>query len=178
MQLRQKMQIELRSLQRNLGITFIFVTHDQGEALSMSDRLAVFNKGRVAQLGTPREIYEYPTSRFVAQFVGDSNIIEGRISGSPVEFDGIFSLRPERIRVSSAEPAAAVDELVVTGVVVDVQFHGASVRHLVSLEDGSSIQAVSVNQESNTGASSRDIGSPIWLTWRRDEMHRLDESPR
>ncbi len=101
LKLRQQMQVELRALQRTLGITFIFVTHDQGEALSMSDRLAVFNEGRIEQVGTPREIYERPSTRFAAEFVGDSNIVDRSGAGA----DGaLFSLRPEKVRVSAAEP--------------------------------------------------------------------------
>jgi len=178
LQLRQKMQAVLRSLQRTLGITFIFVTHDQGEALSMSERLAVFNEGEVAQVGTPREIYESPTSRFVAAFVGDSNIVEGRSTGSLADLEGVYSLRPERIRVLSSKPGASSardDEMVVSGVVTDVQFHGASVRHIVSLEDGSTIQATTVNQQAGAGLAAGGVGSTVWLSWRREEMHSLED---
>jgi putative spermidine/putrescine transport system ATP-binding protein len=99
LKLRQQMQIELRALQRTLGITFIFVTHDQGEALSMSDRLAVFSGGRIEQVGTPREIYEQPSTRFAAQFVGDSNIVERCDSDTPTHEQGVFSLRPEKVHL-------------------------------------------------------------------------------
>jgi len=177
LQLRQKMQVELRSLQRMLEITFVFVTHDQGEALSMSDRLAVFNEGQVAQLGTPREIYEHPASRFVAQFVGDSNVVEPGTAGPLSGLNGSYSVRPERIRVTATQPTASDDLLVLSGVVDDVQFHGASLRHVVSLEGGASIQAVAVNDESSNGFAGRDVGCVVWLSWNKNEMHRLEDVP-
>src|SRR5205823_3488679 len=97
--LREQMQIELKALQREIGITFVFVTHDQDEALTMSDRIAVFNQGRVEQVGTPAEVYDRPATAFVADFIGTSNLVQGdeaaRLFGDPSP----ASLRPERIRV-------------------------------------------------------------------------------
>src|SRR5512139_1183510 len=101
LKLRQQMQVELKSIQKRVGITFIFVTHDQEEALTMSDRLAVFNQGKVQQVGTPAEVYERPATSFVAGFVGISNLVEGevarRITGAPER----FSIRPEKIHLST-----------------------------------------------------------------------------
>ena len=97
LKLREQLQVELKQLQRTLGITFIFVTHDQEEALTLSDRIAVFNNGRIEQLGTPAEIYENPASSFVANFVGTSNIFDGDLSSAVLGRDGVNSVRPERI---------------------------------------------------------------------------------
>jgi putative spermidine/putrescine transport system ATP-binding protein len=170
------MQVELRSLQRTLGITFIFVTHDQGEALSMSDRLAVFNLGRVEQVGTPREIYEQPSTRFSAEFVGDSNIVERRGPETPPHEQGVFSLRPEKVHLSTREPAADGHSISVTGEVADVQFHGASVRYVVSVPDGRSMTAVAGNLGSRAELPAVEPGARVWLTWSFDDLHRLRES--
>ncbi len=173
LKLRQQMQVELRALQRTLGITFIFVTHDQGEALSMSDRLAVFNRGRIEQVGTPREIYEQPSTQFAAQFVGDSNIVEQRDAGAASHARGWFSLRPEKVHLSIREPAADGGSVAVMGVVADVQFHGASVRYVVSLSDGRSMTAVAGNLGSRAEASDVGPGDRVWLNWRFEDLHRL-----
>jgi putative spermidine/putrescine transport system ATP-binding protein len=175
LKLRQQMQVELRSLQRTLGITFIFVTHDQGEALSMSDRLAVFNRGRIEQVGTPREIYEQPSTRFSAEFVGDSNIVEQRDSGTPPHERGVFSLRPEKVHLSTREPASDESSIAVIGEVADVQFHGASVRYVVSVADGSSMTAVAGNLGSRAVAPVVEPGSRVWLSWNFEDLHRLRE---
>ena len=101
---REEMQIELRTIQREVGVTFVFVTHDQGEALSMSTRVAVFNAGRLEQVGTPQEIYDHPATAFVAGFVGASNLIDDAMSQRILGGPGPHVIRPERIRVSSASP--------------------------------------------------------------------------
>lgn len=173
LRLREQMQVELRSLQRTLGITFIFVTHDQSEALSMSDRLAVFNHGRIEQLGTPREIYERPSSRFAAEFVGNSNIIDWRAEAARHGAEGLFSVRPEKVRISESEvqDSDAVREF---GEVVDVQFHGASIRYVVKLKTGNAMTAVVHNRGSQNVSSVIQIGAGVWLAWSHDEMHRLE----
>jgi len=174
LKLRQQMQVELRSLQRQLGITFIFVTHDQGEALSMSDRLAVFNEGRIEQVGTPREVYERPATRFAAEFVGDSNTIEMRGEAALGDVEGVFSLRPEKLRVSTAQPSVVEGVLAVAGRVSDVQFHGASVRYVVALEDGSSMTAVTGNRGFDaSGSRAVGVGAEVWLAWSPADMHPL-----
>ena len=176
LKLRQQMQVELRSLQRTLGITFIFVTHDQGEALSMSDRLAVFNRGRVEQVGTPREIYEQPATRFSAEFVGDSNIVERRDPTTPPAELGVFSLRPEKVHLSIRESAADGHSISVVGELADVQFHGASVRYVVSLSNGRSMTAVAGNLGSRAELPAVEPGARVWLSWSCDDLHRLRES--
>ena len=121
LKLREQMQSELKALQRRLGITFLFITHDQHEALSMSDRIGVFNRGRLEQVGTPGEVYETPPTRFVAQFVGAANVLDGeaarRLTGQASAM-----LRPERIRLGDAPDARA------SGVVAEVQYFGAFTR--------------------------------------------------
>jgi len=175
LKLRQQMQVELRSLQRTLGITFIFVTHDQGEALSMSDRLAVFNRGRVEQVGTPREIYEQPSTRFSAEFVGDSNIVERRDPDAPSREQGVFSLRPEKVHLSTREPVGDGHSITVIGEVADVQFHGASVRYVVSVSDGRSMTVVAGNLGSRAELPAVEPGARVWLNWSFDDLHRLRE---
>jgi putative spermidine/putrescine transport system ATP-binding protein len=170
LKLRQQMQVELRALQRVVGITFIFVTHDQGEALSMSDRLAVFNEGRIEQVGTPREVYERPVTRFAAEFVGDSNIVDLRGRAAAGEPEGLFSVRPEKVRVNLAQPETDAAVIRIAGVISDVQFHGASVRYVVALEDGRSMIAVAGNRSAGDAAP----GAEVWLTWRAADMHPLD----
>lgn len=172
LKLRQQMQVELRSLQRTLGITFIFVTHDQGEALSMSDRLAVFNEGEIEQVGTPREIYERPSTRFAAEFVGDSNLVE-----RPGAADaGLFSLRPEKVRLTTAEPETGDGAIAMAGEVMDVQFHGSTVRFVISLSDGKSMSAVMSNRGPHADFANVEIGSGVWLEWDLQDMHRLSDT--
>ena len=122
LKLREEMQIELKRIQRDLGLTFIYVTHDQGEALSMSDRIAVFNGGRIEQLGTPREIYEHPTTPFTATFVGVTNLFEGDDAQRVLGRVGVFTVRPEDVEITeSAEGhSAAVSEVQYLGPVVHV----------------------------------------------------------
>src|SRR5574342_887901 len=136
LKLRQQMQVELKNIQREVGITFIFVTHDQEEALTMSDRIAVFNEGRVEQVGTPAEIYEHPTTPFVAGFVGTSNLVSGevarRITGSPNR----FSVRPEKIHLTDVDQRVEGDMFVAIGLVRDVVYLGLFTRYLVELDGG------------------------------------------
>jgi putative spermidine/putrescine transport system ATP-binding protein len=172
LKLRQQMQLELRSLQRTLGITFIFVTHDQGEALSMSDRLAVFNAGCIEQVGAPRDVYERPTTRFVAEFVGDSNLIGSRGVQTPVSGEGLFSLRPERVCVAATKPVVGSDLDAVEGRLTDVQFHGASIRYVVSIDGDRSMTALA-SQQGDTRTP--EVGSQIWLTWNPGDLHRLED---
>jgi putative spermidine/putrescine transport system ATP-binding protein len=137
LKLREAMQGELRSLQRSLGLTFVFVTHDQGEALSMADRVAVFNHGRVVQVGTPEEIYERPKSRFVADFVGGSNVIEPALVKAWIGVERAASVRPEKIALIDADAPATADFIVLDGRVAQVLYHGAVSRiELVTAEAG------------------------------------------
>ncbi len=182
LKLRQQMQVELRTLQRNLGITFVFVTHDQGEALSMSDRLAVFNEGRIEQVAAPQDVYERPSTRFAAEFVGDSNVLD-TLTGSSAELlsrcgvpRGVFSLRPEKLRLLTTQPATEASLIAVAGEVVDLQFHGASVRCVVALTDGSSMIATAARGgEAASGGEMSPRGARVWAAWRVADMHPLAE---
>ncbi|MDT4994593.1 MAG: putative spermidine/putrescine transport system ATP-binding protein [Actinoplanes sp.] len=143
LKLRQQMQVELKQLQRDAGITFVFVTHDQEEALTMSDRIAVFHQGRIAQVGAAAEIYEHPRTEFVAGFVGTSSVLSGPAAVEILGRSGTFAVRPERIRLSAPGPATAG-----LGTIAEVVYLGATTRYLVDLESGPRITA----SEPNTGA--------------------------
>jgi putative spermidine/putrescine transport system ATP-binding protein len=167
LKLRQQMQGELKALQRKVGITFVFVTHDQDEALGMADRVAVFNHGRVEQIGTPEEVYERPATRFVAGFVGSSNIVDAAAARRLFGRDRAFSLRPERVTID--EPA----EVAVEGTVVETQYHGASTRLDVAV-DGGPVLAV---DRANDGQGRRwERGARVRLGWPAAAMQPLRES--
>src|SRR5512138_464457 len=125
LKLRQQMQVELKSIQQRVGITFIFVTHDQEEALTMSDRIAVFNEGRIEQVGTPAEVYERPASPFVAGFVGTSNLISGDVAKRATGSEEMFSIRPEKIHLQEPGQPIGVGRCAVSGVIRDVVYLGA-----------------------------------------------------
>ncbi|HVF24354.1 MAG TPA: ABC transporter ATP-binding protein, partial [Anaerolineales bacterium] len=173
LKLRQQMQVELKSIQQRVGITFIFVTHDQEEALTMSDRIAVFNEGRIIQVGTPSEIYEKPASPFVAGFVGTSNLVSGeaakRITGS----EQMFSIRPEKIHLGSENGATDKDMISVDGVVRDVVYLGLFTRYLVEIEGGTDLVVV----EQNLKTTSMDVlsakGQNVRLHWNKDHISRV-----
>jgi len=141
LKLREQMQVELKEIQRSLGITFIFVTHDQEEALTLSDRIAVFNNGRIEQLGTPAEIYEGPTSPFVADFVGTSNIFDNDESIALLGKGGVHSVRPEKLSLSSAAGA----DISLPGTVSEVIYLGTSTRIIVTLDGGKRLSVLEQN---------------------------------
>src|SRR4051795_6086004 len=141
LKLREQMQVELKSIQRDVGITFLFVTHDQDEALTLCDRLAVFNAGRIEQVGPPGEVYEHPASRFVAGFVGSSNVIPAALAPTIVGKPGTFAIRPEKIRVLASGAAAAgakasAGEHLVRGTVGEVVYAGPTTRLVVEGPEG------------------------------------------
>jgi len=150
LKLREQMQIELKELQREVGITFIFVTHDQEEALTMSDRIAAFNNGKIEQIGSPREIYLNPQSRFVAEFVGKTNLLS--ISGQSI------SIRPENIQISRAK---SNNSRVFQGTLRDIIFVGASTRYLVDTELGL-ITGLVTNEPLK-------VGDSVWVSWSTDK---------
>ncbi len=147
LKLREEMQGELKAIQRQVGITFVYVTHDQAEALAMSDRLAVFNRGRVEQIGPPVEVYEHPASAFVAGFVGISNLIEGEAARALAGEAAAFSIRPEKIRMAAPETAVPDGCLSATGRVCDVTYQGASTRYAVALDLGITLTVSEQNRE-------------------------------
>ena len=173
LKLRQQMQVELKSIQQRVGITFVFVTHDQEEALTMSDRIAVFNLGKVEQIGTPSEIYEHPASPFVAGFVGVSNIVEGelakRITGSTQK----FSIRPEKIHLLSTSETPEPDTYSADGVVRDVVYLGLYTRYLVELSDGGDLVVVAQNLKTTSMDALKVKGASARLVWKREHVRPL-----
>lgn len=161
LKLRQQMQIELKELQREVGITFIFVTHDQEEALTMSDRIAVFDKGRIQQLDKPSTIYERPTNEFVAGFVGISNLISGAAAQAILGKTGTFTVRPEKITVGKAPSGVRSAD----GVIKEVEYLGPSTRFLVELDAGVTLMAL----RQNTSETSIEVealrNSRTTLSW-------------
>jgi putative spermidine/putrescine transport system ATP-binding protein len=163
LKLREQMQVELKALQRQVGITFIYVTHDQGEALSMSDRLAVFNLGRIEQIDTPAAMYEHPATAFVAGFVGVSNVCEGelarRLSGAPEP----FAIRPEKIRIALEETPVPDGWIGAPGRVESVVYLGAATRYAVALDGGGSLTALHQNADDRDAALAP--GARVRLSW-------------
>ena len=145
LRLREEMQIELKSIQQEVGITFIYVTHDQGEALTMSDRLAVFSDGRIEQIGTPTEVYEHPATPFVAGFVGTSNVLSGDAAKNVFGAAGTFSVRPEKIRVDKPDDQPGADETSSLGVISKVIYLGPETRLLVDLDGGGQLSVMQQN---------------------------------
>ncbi|WP_017598606.1 ABC transporter ATP-binding protein [Nocardiopsis lucentensis] len=196
LKLRQSMQVELKRIQREVGITFVYVTHDQGEALTMSDRIAVMNHGRVEQLGTPAEIYERPATRFVADFIGTSNLLTGvvwdRSGGEPwrVEVgDGATALaaelpdtaeaggevhltvRPEKVHIGVAEPEGAVSR--VPGTVTETVYLGSATHYQVDI---GSDQQVTVFQQNASGSGLvAERGERVWLSWLPEHSYALSD---
>lgn len=178
LKLREQMQVELKVLHRKLGITFVYVTHDQGEALSMSDRIAVFNHGRIEQIATPRELYYQPRTRFVADFVGSANVFGADVAQALLGKRRSFAVRQENIQVSAAGSAKLDGGLQLQGELLAVQFLGASQR--LEVQVGS--QVITALQEDRASASGSFIernvvepGQPVALQWRAQHMVMLDD---
>ena len=170
LKLRKQMQVELKALQRQLGITFIYVTHDQDEALSMSDRLAVFREGRIEQLDTPAAVYQKPASRFVADFVGNANVLNRSLAYRLSGIEKACAIRPERIVFASGETTSSDDGILVEGSVLDSHYHGASTRFTIDIGDGQRLVMIRPNDE-QTMASPPQPGQPCRIAWRRQDMH-------
>jgi putative spermidine/putrescine transport system ATP-binding protein len=171
LKLRQEMQIELKRIQRavrEVGVTFVYVTHDQEEALTMSDRLAVFNDGRIEQIGTPAAVYERPENAFVAGFVGASNVL--RRSGRT------FTVRPEKIRMTNDGGARRDDENAATGRIRDVVYAGMFTRYVVDLDDGGELVVVRQNLETSSTEALDARGRRVLLEWRRE--HAIETKPK
>jgi putative spermidine/putrescine transport system ATP-binding protein len=167
LKLRQQMQVELKQLQRDAGITFLFVTHDQEEALTMSDRIAVFEHGRIAQVGTAAEIYECPRSEFVAGFVGTSTVLTGPAAVQLLGRDGTFVVRPERVRLSRTGPGVA-------GTIAEVVYLGATTRYLVDLEAGPRITASEANTETGAATAVQRRGERVLVSIRGGDVAALE----
>jgi putative spermidine/putrescine transport system ATP-binding protein len=168
LKLRQEMQLFLKSLQQDLGITFVYVTHDQDEALTMSDRLAVFNDGRIEQVGAPAEVYERPRTAFVAGFVGVSNEIErnGRW----------FAVRPEKIHLGDASSTPAHGMRAETGRIRDVVYAGMVTRFVVELDRGGELQVVQQNLETSSAEALDAKGRAVLLEWRPEHQLEIDKT--
>ena len=165
LKLRQEMQLELMRIKDEIGITFIYVTHDQEEALTMSDRLAVFKDGRIEQIGTPAEVYEHPTSEFVAGFVGVSNVLER---------DGRrFTVRPEKIRLladgDQPQPGSVAEE----GRIREVVYVGMVTRYIVDLDRGGALTVVRQNLETTSADVVEARGRPVRLEWRPEHTYEI-----
>ncbi|NQD96907.1 ABC transporter ATP-binding protein, partial [Pseudomonas sp. CrR25] len=174
LKLREQMQGELKKLQRQLGITFIFVTHDQGEALSMSDRVAVFNRGRIEQVDTPRNLYMQPATAFVAEFVGTSNVIRGELAQQLTGSPRPFSIRPEHVRLCTGEPLGG-DEALVAGLLHDIQYLGAATRYELQLDNGQSFSVSQANSQWNQDDAPCQPGQRVSVRWPRAAMVGLRE---
>ena len=173
LKLREQMQVELKAIQRQVGITFIYVTHDQGEALSMSDRIAVFNKGRIEQIGSPAEIYEHPASVFVAGFVGVSNLVSGPAAASIPGVPPAFSIRPEKIHIAAPGSAAPADACAVDGTISSVLYLGASTRFHVALAGGGELTVIDQNREETASTALARQGQPVRLIWQRAHIQEM-----
>jgi putative spermidine/putrescine transport system ATP-binding protein len=172
LKLREEMQTELKSLQQRLGITFVFVTHDQGEALSMADRVAVFSQGRVEQLDTPRALYTRPRTAFVASFVGSANVVAGALAERLTGRREPFAIRPELIDVLPADGPAPSGAVSCAGTLEDVLYHGASSRCQVRVDE-QTVLAVA-RAESATLVPLPPQGSRVLLAWRPDSSVALE----
>ena len=171
LKLREEMQVELKAIQREVGITFVFVTHDQEEALTMSDRVAVFNHGRIEQVGTPAEVYEHPATAFVAGFVGTSNLFTGDASRGILGQDGAFSVRPEKIHLGlSDQDGGAPDALTATGRVAEVVYAGPTTRFVVDLDAGPRLVVVQQNQQTTSADVAAMRDRPVRLSWRPEHV--------
>ena len=174
LKLREEMQIELKAIQAEVGITFIYVTHDQEEALTMSNRMAVFNGGRIEQVGTPAEVYERPSSRFVAAFVGTSNLMSGPVARQVIGSEGTFSVRPEKIRIGRPDEAPAADEQSARGTVKEVIYLGPDTRYLVELEAGGELVVTSQNLETTSMEVLTAQGEAVTLFWKKRHVLSMD----
>jgi putative spermidine/putrescine transport system ATP-binding protein len=145
LKLRQELQVELKQLQREVGITFAYVTHDQEEALSMSDRLAVFREGRIEQVGAPAEVYEHPATEFVAGFVGTSNILRGDAAERLLGKSGAFALRPEKIVLGEAGATPLPGHRAFPGRIAHAVYLGLSTRYVVEIDGDITLSAVTQN---------------------------------
>jgi spermidine/putrescine transport system ATP-binding protein len=194
LKLRQAMQLELKRIQREVGITFVYVTHDQGEALTMSDRIAVMNAGRVEQLGTPREVYESPTTRFVADFIGTSNVLtatatsvaaddavveagDGQrivvpLRGQQPGQDLCITVRPEKISLGHHLPEA---DCRVCGTVEQVVYQGTFTGYTVHTRTGDRMLVHRQNAADSDDVAA--VGDTVWLSWARQHSYLIHEGP-
>lgn len=166
LKLRQQMQVELKSIQRQLGITFIFVTHDQEEALTMSDRLTVFNQGKIEQVGSPVEVYDRPSTQFVANFVGVSNWISDSLAQRLTGSTQPFVLRPEKIQIATPDETIPEGMCSISGHITNVLYLGMYTRYEVGLQPEGNLTVVEQNRQNSHLAQ----GAAVQLIWHRQHM--------
>jgi putative spermidine/putrescine transport system ATP-binding protein len=159
-----------------VGITFVFVTHDQEEALTMSDRIAVFSAGRIEQVGAPADVYEHPATAFVAGFVGTSNLLTGAVAQAVLGRDGVFSVRPEKIHVSTSDAPTTPGDVSATGRVAAVSYAGPATRFVVDLDAGQRLVAVAQNQTTTSADVFALRGTPVRLSWRAEHVISVPHS--
>jgi putative spermidine/putrescine transport system ATP-binding protein len=176
LKLREEMQLELKAIQQEVGITFIYVTHDQEEALTMSDRLAVFNKGRIEQVGSPAEVYERPGTRFVAGFVGTSNLLTGPVADAVVGQSGTFTVRPEKIRLADPPDPVGPDETSALGTIRNVVYLGSDTRYVVALDAGGELVVTQQNLMTSSMDALEAGGRAVRLIWKRVHNFAITES--
>jgi putative spermidine/putrescine transport system ATP-binding protein len=174
LKLRQAMQIELKEIQQEVGLTFIYVTHDQEEALTMSDRLAVFSQGAIEQVGSPAEVYERPDTAFVAGFIGVSNVLDGetaeRITGSP----HAFTVRPEKIAIVPLDEEVDASRCTATGHVREVVYLGAVTRYIVELDIGGELVVMQQNLTTSSMEALQVRGTSVRLRWDRSNNRPVE----
>jgi putative spermidine/putrescine transport system ATP-binding protein len=168
LKLRHGMQIELKRIQREVGITFVYVTHDQEEALTMSDRLAVFNEGRIEQIGSPEDVYEHPASEFVADFVGVSNVLE--------RDNRRFTVRPEKIRLlHEGDDVPGEGWHVEGGTIATSAYAGMVTKYVVELDRGGTLQVVRQNLETTSADALEAPGRKVHVAWRDAQASAISE---
>jgi putative spermidine/putrescine transport system ATP-binding protein len=187
--LRREMQLELKALQREVGITFVFVTHDQEEALTMSDRIAVFRDGRVEQVATALDLYEHPATSFVAGFVGTSNLLQGAAARVLVGHEGTFSIRPEKIRLARTGPdeiglepgrtngEARTGPGRARGTVREVVYLGAATHLVVDLDAGGALTVLVQNTHGSPDQAPARRGERALLTWQPEHVVAISDAP-
>jgi putative spermidine/putrescine transport system ATP-binding protein len=173
LKLREDMQIELKAIQAQVGITFVYVTHDQEEALTMSDRMAVFNRGRIEQVGTPADVYERPGTPFVAGFVGTSNLVKGDAAMAVIGRAGTFTIRPEKIHLADPGATVEADEGSATGIVRSVVYLGSDTRYHVALDAGAEVVVTEQNLQASSMEALAAQGRAVRLIWKRHHVLAL-----
>jgi putative spermidine/putrescine transport system ATP-binding protein len=172
-QLREEMQVELKRIQREAGITFIFVTHDQEEAMRMSDRIAVFNQGKIEQIGTPREVYESPASSFVASFLGVSNLISGPKAKELFGSEQMVNVRPERIKLLNESSKVSEGEIGVKAVITDVAYTGANTLYVLESDGGLRLVATRLNEELPGQDLGLGAGDRVLASFRKEHVAKI-----
>ena len=176
LKLREEMQLELKAIQRDVRITFIYVTHDQEEALTMSDRLAVFNRGRIEQVGAPAEVYERPATAFVAGFVGTSNLLRGDVARAIIDDAGTYTVRPEKIRLAEPDDPPAADETSALGRIRSVVYLGPDTRYVVALDAGADLVVTQQNLVTSSTDALALTGKAVRLIWKRQHNYPVADS--